>query len=94
MGHRVASFFDGIFKIAPIFLLKAGTFLVLLFTVGMAAGYAVAVFGITPGIFLVPVAAMLIMWYRLDEGVFVLILLILLVIFFPEVLNGLFSALL
>lgn len=92
MPHRVASFFDKIIKAIPVILTKVGTILMLIFTLGMVAGYLVFAMGITPIIFLIPIAAMVVMWYRLDEGVFLLILLALLVIFFPELLNDLFSA--
>ena len=89
----VANFFSNILKSIPILLAKIGTVLLLLFTIGMGAGYAVAIFGISPFIFLIPIAAMFIMWYRLDEGVVFLIILTLLLLFFPDVLNTLFSSL-
>jgi len=44
-------------------------------------------------IFLIPVAAMLVMWYKLDEGALLLIL-VLLMALFPDVLNTIFSAIL
>ncbi len=90
----VANFFNRIVKAIPVILLKIGTVLLLIFTVGMLAGYAVATMNITPVIFLIPIVAMLIMWYRLDEGVFVLVLLTLLLIFFPDVVNSFVSAIL
>ena len=90
----VANFFNRIVKAIPVILLKIGTVLLLIFTVGMLAGYAVATMNITPVIFLIPIVAMLIMWYKLDEGAFVLILLTLLVIFFPDVVNSFVSAIL
>ena len=90
----VANFVNKILKAIPVLMLKIGTFLLLLFTLGMFAGYAVAVMGITPIIFLIPIVAMVIMWYKLDEGVFALVLLTLLVVFFPEVDNSIFSAIL
>ena len=92
MPHRVASFFDNIIKSVPTILTKVGTILMLIFTVGMVAGYFVFSMGISPLIFIIPVVAMVIMWYKLDEGVLLLILLSLLVIFFPEIFNNLFSA--
>ena len=92
MPHRVANFFDKIVKAIPILLTKIGTILLLIFTLGMIAGYLVFAMGLTPLIFLIPITAMVVMWYRLDEGVFLLLLLALLVIFFPELFNNLFSA--
>jgi hypothetical protein len=91
MAHHVASFFNGIFKAIPVLLVKAGTVLLLIFTIGMFSGYFIATLGLSPLIFLIPVVAMIIMWYKLDEGVFFLILLTILILFFPEVLNGIFS---
>ncbi len=92
MPHRVANFFDKIVKAIPIILTKIGTILMLIFVVGMIAGYLVFAMGLTPAIFLIPIVAMFVMWYRLDEGVLLLILLALLVIVFPELFNDLFSA--
>ncbi len=94
MPRRVASFFDKIVKTIPIILTKIGTILMLIFVVGMIAGYLVFAMGATPAIFLIPIVAMFVMWYRLDEGVILLILLTLLVVFFPELFNDLFSMLL
>ena len=91
MAHRVASFFDKIIKAIPIILAKIGTILMLIFVLGMIAGYLVFAMGLTPAIFLIPILAMFVMWYRLDEGVVLLILLALLVIVFPELFNDLFS---
>ena len=91
MPHRVASFFDKILKTIPILLAKVGTILMLIFTIGMVAGYLVFAMGLTPLIFIIPIAAMFVMWYRLDEGVLLLVLLALLVIFFPDLFNSLFS---
>ena len=90
----VANFFNRLVKAIPVILLKIGTVLLLIFTVGMIAGYAIATMNVTPVIFLIPILAMLIMWYKLDEGAFVLILLTLLVIFFPDVVNSFVSAIL
>ncbi len=87
----VANFFSNIVKALPVLIIKVGTVLLLIFTFGMAAGYLFALSGITPIIFLIPLVAMAIMWYKLDEGVFVLLLLTLLVVFFPEVVNSFFS---
>jgi hypothetical protein len=89
----VANFFSNILKAIPVLIVKVGTVLLLIFTVGMAVGYLFAVMGTAPIIFLIPLLAMVIMWYKLDEGVFVLILLTLLVVFFPEVVNSFFSSL-
>jgi len=90
----IANFFNNLVKAIPVLVAKVGTILLLIFTLGLFGGYAVALTGITPFIFLIPIVAMLIMWYKLDEGVFVLILLTLLVIFFPDVVNSFFSAIL
>jgi len=83
----VANIFNNILKSIPILIAKVGTILLLIFTVGMAAGYALATMSITPFVFLIPVAAMFIMWYKLDEGVLVLLILTILIIFFPGVFD-------
>jgi len=88
----VANFFNNVLKSIPVLLAKVGTVLLFIFTAGLLGGYFVAIAGINPLIFLIPVVAMVVMWYKLDEGVLVLLLLTLVVVFFPEVVNSLFSA--
>jgi len=83
----VANIFNNILKSIPILIAKVGTILLLIFTVGMVAGYALATMNVTPFVFLIPVAAMFIMWYKLDEGVFALLILTVLVLFFPEIFD-------
>ena len=90
----VANFFGSVLKSIPVLLAKVGTILLLVFTFGMLAGYGIAALDISPIVFFIPVAAMLVMWYRLDEGVFVLLLLAVLFFLFPDLLNGFFSAIL
>ena len=90
----VAKFLSNILKAIPVLVAKVGTILLLIFTVGMAAGYLFALTNVTPLVFLIPVVAMAIMWYKLDEGVFILILLTLLVVFFPDIINSVFTAIL
>ncbi len=90
----VANFFNRLAKAIPALVAKVGTILLLIFTVGMLAGYAMSVVGATPFLFAIPIVAMFVMWYRLDEGVFLLLLLSLLVVFFPDLVNSLFSAIL
>lgn len=90
----VANFFSKIIKAIPALVAKIGTVLLLIFTIGMITGYIFALGAITPAIFLVPIVAMAVMWYRLDEGVLILILLTAIILFFPEIFNGIFSTLL
>jgi len=90
----VAKFFSKIAKAIPVLVAKVGTVLLLIFTIGMAAGYALALGAVTPLVFLIPVVAMAVMWYRLDEGVLILILLTAIIFLFPEIFNSLFSSLL
>ena len=90
MSH-VENFFGRMLRSIPILATKIGTVLVFIFTIGLLGGYYIATAGVTPALFLIPIAAMLVMWYKLDEGVFVLILLTILVLFFPEFLDGVLS---
>ena len=90
----IANFFNRLAKAIPALVAKIGTFLLLIFTLGLLAGYFVATAGISPVLFLIPVAAMFVMWYRLDEGVFLLVVLTVLVVFFPDVVNSLISTIL
>ena len=90
----VANFFSGVIKSIPMLIAKVGTILLLIFTIGMFAGYSIALISITPLVFLIPVLAMVIMWYELDEGVLVLFILTILVLFFPETISAFISWLL
>lgn len=47
----VANFFGKIVKAIPVLVAKVGTVLLLIFTIGMAFGYALALGAITPTIF-------------------------------------------
>lgn len=90
----VAKILNDLTKAIPILITKICTVLLLIFTVGMLAGFAIATANINPAVFLIPAAAMLVMWYKLDEGTLLLLVLVLLVVFFPEALNAIFSAIL
>jgi hypothetical protein len=90
----VANFFGKVVKAIPALVAKVGTVLLLIFTIGLVSGYALALGSITPAIFLIPIVAMAVMWYRLDEGVLILILLTAIIFLFPEIFNGFFSTLL
>lgn len=93
MSH-VENFFGRVIQSIPVLATKIGTVLLFIFTVGLFAGYYISSSGTSPALFLIPVAAMFIMWYKLDEGVFVLVLLTILVLFFPELADSLILALL
>jgi hypothetical protein len=90
----VANLFNNILKAIPVLIAKVGTILLLIFTVGMAAGYALATMSITPLVFLIPLVAMFVMWYKLDEGVLVLLILSILIVFFPDLLDAALGAVL
>ena len=89
----VEDFFSRIVKAIPVLVNKIGTVLLFIFTVGLFAGFFLATSSLSPLLLLIPVAAMIVMWYKLDEGFFVLLLLTILVVFFPEFIDGLISAL-
>tara|TARA_Y100000310_G_scaffold334097_1_gene413028 strand:- start:7486 stop:7728 length:243 start_codon:yes stop_codon:yes gene_type:complete len=69
----------------PVLISKVGTFILFLFALGMIVGYFLAQAGYNYFILLVPVVAMAIMWYKLDEGTLVFIMLLAVAFFFPEV---------
>jgi hypothetical protein len=81
-------------KSLPVLVKKVGTILLLIFTIGLFSGYFISLFSIHPVVLLIPVVAMFVMWYRLDEGVAVLALLVLLVLFFPQVIDAIVGAVL
>jgi hypothetical protein len=72
-------------KTIPALVAKIGTFFLLIFTAGMVSGYFLAVLGYSYFILLVPVAAMAVMWQKLDEGAIVFVVLMATAFFFPEV---------
>jgi uncharacterized protein YacL len=82
---QVANFFSRIIKSIPVLLAKVGTIILLIFTAGLFTGYLIAVLHLSPILLAVPVISMFVMWYKLDEGVLVLLLLGTIVIFFPQV---------
>ncbi len=88
----VANFFGRLIKAVPVLIAKVATFLLLLFTLGLFSGYAIATMHLSPALLAIPVVAMFVMWYRLDEGVLVLVLLGLLVLFFPGVIESIWAA--
>lgn len=90
----VAKFLNDLTKAIPVLITKVCTVLLLIFTLGMLLGFAIATANINPAVFLIPVAAMVVMWYKLDEGMLLLVILLLLIFLFPEVLNSLFSTIL
>ncbi|MBN2067122.1 MAG: hypothetical protein JW744_01500 [Candidatus Diapherotrites archaeon] len=90
----VANFFGKVVKALPVLALKVGTILLLIFTLGLFSGYLVATMQVSPLVFLIPIVAMFVMWYKLDEGVLVLVFLTLLVVFFPEAVEGIIGGLL
>ncbi|MCX6799240.1 MAG: hypothetical protein NTW59_04055 [Candidatus Diapherotrites archaeon] len=93
MGY-VSNFVGGIIKAVPVVLAKIGTIILLIFTVGMFAGYLIASAGISPLLLLVPVIAMVVMWYKLDEGVLFMLLLAIAVLAFPSAVESLLQAIL
>lgn len=88
----VAKAINDITKAIPALVTKFCTVLLFIFTAGMLLGFAVATANISPVVFLIPVAAMVVMWYKLDEGTLLLLILVLLVVFFPDLVNNIFSA--
>lgn len=83
----VIDFLQGAVKSIPTILTKIATVLLGLFTFGLFIGYALAIYGFQPQYLLIPVIAMLVMWYKLDEGFLFLILLMLAAIFYPSALG-------
>ena len=90
----VFNLFSQFVKAVPVLVKKIGTVLLLIFTVGLFSGYFISLFSIHPVVLLIPVVTMFVMWYHLDEGVAVLILLVLLVLFFPQVIDAIVGAVL
>jgi hypothetical protein len=89
----VYNFFKGILKSIPVILAKIGTMLLFIFTLGLFAGYLIAVLHISPLLLAVPVISMFVMWYRLDEGFLLLVILAAIIIFFPQVVGSIVKVL-
>ena len=82
----VFDFFVGLKRSLPILVHKVATFLLLLFTIGLFLGYLIAVLNISLYWLLIPFMAMIITWYKLDEGILFLIALILVAIYQPSLI--------
>jgi len=81
------NFFKGIAESIPVIVRKIGAVMLFFFSLGMLFGYFV-VANVSPIILLFPFIAMVVMWYDLDQGVLVFILLMLVALWFPEILSG------
>lgn len=82
--------FDLILKLAkavPVLIQKIMTIMLLVFTLGLFIGYSMASAEQAMTVFLIPIVAMLVMWHKLDEGVLVLVLLLIAVFFYPNALG-------
>lgn len=75
---------QGAAKAIPLLVTKIVTVILGIFTIGLFIGYALAINGFTPQYLLIPVISMIVIWYKLDEGVLVLVLLLLMVLFYPD----------
>jgi len=76
---------SGMTKNLPVLLAKFGTVLLIIFTIGLFAGYFFATAGYNYFILLVPIASIVVMWQKLDEGALVLIALLAIAVLFPEI---------
>lgn len=82
--------FDFVLKLiksVPVLIRKVMTIILLIFTLGLFIGYATASSNQPIALFIIPVIAMAVMWYKLDEGVLVLILLLVVVFLYPRALG-------
>ena len=74
----------GIANSIPVLFAKIGSIFLAFYFIGMLSGYWFASIGYTPFVLLIPVAALAVMWQKLDEGVLVLIILMAIAVMFPE----------
>ncbi len=71
----------------PVLITKIATFLLLIFTIGLFAGYALALTGLPYYYFLIPIVAMGVMWYKLDEGFLFLVFILVIAVFYSKELG-------
>jgi hypothetical protein len=76
----------GILNSIPVIATKVATFVLLLFTLGLVIGYTLGITGRPPTYVIIPVIALIVMWYKLDEGFLIFILLSILAFLFPDIL--------
>ena len=69
----------------PVIMAKIASTLLFIFAVGMVFGYWLSTIGYASFVLLIPFIAIAVMWYKLDEGALVFIVLMGLALFFPEI---------
>ena len=83
----VFDFMKWVANAIPVLIAKVATFLLIVFTFGLFAGYALAFLGYSPYYLLIPVIGMVVMWYKLDEGFVLLLLLLTLAFIYPSIIG-------
>jgi hypothetical protein len=84
MGN-VAELFRGFVKGTGIFFQKVGAFLLGIFVLGLLAGGYIVAFGLSALWFLAFLLAIVVMWNDFGEGIAIILLLIVLFVFFPDI---------
>ncbi len=82
----VAEFFRGVVKGTKIFAQKVGSFLMLLFVLGLIAGAYIVHAGLSPLWFGAFGLVVVVLWNDFGEGIGILLLFLILFIFFPGIL--------
>ncbi len=80
----VSSFLEKLKNTFPFIATKFVSFLFILIIIGMLIGFLAAKSGYSAAIFIIPLAALSVMWYKLDEGFLVLIVFLILFYLFPN----------
>jgi len=83
----VSNLFNGLIESIPVLITKVATIILGIFVVGLFLGYFLGFAGFPTQYLLIPLITLLVMWYKLDEGVMVLLLLLLLVFFYPDLIG-------
>jgi len=76
--------FGSLKKGIPILAAKVGSLFLIFIIIGMFAGFYFAANGYSPYVLLLPLFSLAVMWYKLDEGLIVFIVLLSFAYFFPE----------
>jgi hypothetical protein len=84
-GEKLAAWVKGVVKGIPVIIRKIGCVFLFVYWLGMISGFLLASGNYNPLVLAMPFLGLLVMWYDLDQGLLVLLLMAVAVWAFPEV---------
>ena len=84
-GEKLAAWVKGVVQGIPVLIRKIGCVFLFVYWMGMISGYLLAAGSYNPLVIAMPFFGLLVMWYDLDQGILVLLLMAVAVWVFPEI---------